>query len=177
MKLLINLFNKYMSADNDANNLFDLKLLNKKRGKTKSKIRKSMSRCISKKEEEDFLQKNINEEKNINIAQQNIRHFFHFNWDDDLYEKESVKIGKYITSPIYWFLIDSSYFSEDNLENNLKKINDEYLEISSIINGTKEELNKEKNSINKNNNIINNFDKTKLSDNIISKMFFNILII
>ena len=173
MKLLVNLFIKYMSADNDANNLFDLKLLNKKRGKTKSKIRKSMSRYISKKEEEDFLQKNINEEKNINIAQQNIRHFFHFNWDDDLYEKESVKIGKYITSPIYWFLIDSSYFSEDNLENNLKKITDEYLEISSIINGTKEELNKEKNSINKNNNIINNFDKTKLSDNIISKMFFN----
>ena len=148
---MVNLFNKYMSADNDVNNLFDLKLLNKKRGKSKSRIRRNMTPVISQKEEKDLHQKSITEEKNLNISRQNIRHFFHFNWDDDLYEKESIKIGKYLTSTLYWVLIDSSYFSEENIENNVKKITDVYLETGSTNNSIKDELNKEKKSINKNN--------------------------
>ena len=169
MKLLVNLFNKYMSADNDVNNLLGLKLLNKKRGKSKSRIRRNMSHVMPKKEEEDFYQKNLSEEKNLNISRQNIRHFFHFNWDDDLYEKESIKIGKYLTSTLYWVLIDSSYFTEENIENNVKKITDEYLETGSINNSINDELNKEKKSIHKNNNIINNIDKTSL-DNFKNKI-------
>ena len=169
MKLLVYLFNKYMSADNDVNNLFDLKLLNKKRGKSKSRIRRNMTPVISQKEEKDLHQKSITEEKNLNISRQNIRHFFHFNWDDDLYEKESIKIGKYLTSTLYWVLIDSSYFSEENIENNVKKITDVYLETGSTNNSIKDELNKEKKSINKNNNIINKIDKTLL-DNFKNKI-------
>ena len=168
---MVNLFNKYMSADNDVNNLFDLKLLNKKRGKSKSRIRRNMSLVMPKKEEEDFVQKNISEEKNLNISRQNIRHFFHFNWDDDLYEKESIKIGKYLTSTLYWVLIDSSYFTEENIKNNVKKLSDEYLEMGSINNIIYDELNNEKKPANKNNNIINNnnIDKTSL-DNFKNKI-------
>ena len=171
MKLLVNLFNKYMSADNVVNNSFELKVLNKKRGKSKSRIRRNMSHLIQKKEEEDFHQKNNTEEKNLNIARQNIRHFFHFNWDDDSYEKESTKIGKYITSTLYWVLIDTSYFREENIENDIKKIDDEYLEMGSINNIINDELYKEKKSINKNNNIINNNNIDKISlDNFKNKI-------
>lgn len=158
-----------MSADNDANNLHDLKLLNKKRKKIKSKRNRHMHRILPKKEERNFVKKTIFGEKNIDASKQNIRHFFHFDWDDDLYEKESIKISKYITTSLYWYLIDSSYFAEDNIESNIKSITEKFLEIGSINNLQNGTNNSERNCINKNNNIINKIDKT-IIDNYKNKI-------
>lgn len=152
MKLLVNLFNKYMSADEEQDNSFDFKLLNRKRGKSKSKIKKSTSLLLSKKDDEDFEKKNFPEMKNLDIARENIRHFFHFNWDDDSYEKEIIKISRYMTNTnLFWYLIDSSYFSEDNIEQNVHNITEKYLETGSMNNNPNEEGYISNNVINQNN--------------------------
>ena len=111
----------------NINNLSDFKLLNRKRKKSRSK-RKSRS-CISPKVEEKALNKiNISGEKNIDIARKKIQYFFNFKWEDDLFEKETLKIGKFLDSCLFWYLINSSYFSEINLDYNIQNMTFKYLE-------------------------------------------------
>ena len=159
-----------MSAEKEDDNSFDLKFLNKKRSKSKAK-RKRDNNNIHRKKEIDTLSSNNNfDEKNIDNAEKNIKHFFHFNWDDDNFEKESTQINKYITGPIFWYLINSSYFTENNNEKNVENITKKYLETGSINNNKNEtkieakteQINNEKNSLNKSNNIINKIDKNNL---------------
>ena len=111
----------------NIDNLSDIKLLNKKRKKSKSK-RKSRS-CISPKSEDNALNKiNISKEKNIDIARKKIQYFFNFKWEDDSFEKETLKIAKFLDACLFWYLINSSYFSESNIDYNVKNIASKYLE-------------------------------------------------
>ena len=117
----------------NINNLSDFKLLNRKRKKSRSK-RKSLS-CISPKAEDKTLNKiNISGEKNIDIARKKIQHFFNFKWEDDLFEKETLKIGKFLDSCLFWYLVNSSYFSEINLDCNIRNITLNYLEKDNLDN-------------------------------------------
>ena len=122
-------------------------------------------------------------EKNIKNAQKAITNFFHFDWDNESLEKQSMNISKCITGSLFWFLIDSSYFrfNEDNIENNMKKIK-EYLDSDFIDKTNIEAIDNERYSLFKNNNIINNNKINKnnsenLSNNKIKflkdKTFFN----
>lgn len=158
MKLLNNLFNKYMRAEKEANKLCDSKLLNRKRAKSKKKQKNDNNDINIKENIETFNQKNIIIEKNIDSSLKNIRHFLHFDWDDLHYEKESIQISKYITSSLYWYLINSSYFAEDCYENNVRNITERYLETASINNNQNETKNIENNCINKSNNNNNKID-------------------
>ena len=116
-----------MQENIDNSNLSDIKLLNKKRKKSKSK-RKSRS-CISPKSEDNALNKiNISKEKNIDIARKKIQYFFNFKWEDDSFEKETLKIAKFLDACLFWYLINSSYFSESNIDYNVKNIAFKYLE-------------------------------------------------
>ena len=106
-------------------NLFvDIKLLNKKRKKSKSK-RKSRS-CISPKVQDNTL--NLTDRKNyIATSKRKFHYFFNFDWEEGLFEKETFKICKFLDGCIFWFLINSSYFEENNLENNILNITSKYL--------------------------------------------------
>ena len=147
-----------MSAEKDVNYSPDFKMLNKKRNKSNSKRKRHVRPIQPKKEKKALDLKIKSNNKNITLAEQNIRFFFNFNWDDDLYEKESIKIGKYINSTTYWYLINSSYFTEDNIGNNIKKITENYLNINSL-----------NNIVSGNTNSINSI---KSNDNNINKFFF-----
>ena len=159
-----------MSAEKEADNSFDLKFLNKKRSKSKAKRKRDNNNLHRKKEINSLSPIRNFDEKNLDNAEKNIKHFFHFNWDDDNFEKESTQINKYITSPIFWYLINSSYFTENNIEKNVENITKKYLETGSInnnknetkIEAKNEQINNEKNSLIKSNNIINKFDKNNL---------------
>lgn len=171
MKLLAKFFNKYMSAEKDVNYSPDFKMLNKKRNKSNSKRKRHVRPIQPKKEKKALDLKIISNNKNITFAEQNIRFFFNFNWDDDLYEKESIKIGKYINSTTYWYLINSSYFTEDNIGNNIKKITENYLNINSlnnIVSGNTNSIN----SIKSTDNNINKFEKNNL-DNLKKKFIIS----
>ena len=140
----------------EQNNLKRNIFLNKKRKKSKSKRKRKFRSCFSPLiDANPFILKTQVEEKNIDVIRNNIRHFFNFNWENDRLEKKSLKIGKFLDSSVYWYLINSSYFSENNLYNNINKIFDGYLEKSSsdIIPGN---INKELNNPDNFDNIINN---------------------
>ena len=159
MKLLINLFNKYMSAEKETDNYSDKKFLQKKRAKSKKR---------TKIDDNDFSKKRYNSLNNENIedVKHLINHFFRFDWDSEFFEKDSIKISKYITSSVFWFLIDSSYFKQNNIKNNVNRINEKYLD-DTIINETNNEtIDNKKYSLLHNNDIINNdkIEKNKLNN-------------
>ena len=136
------------------NNLNCNKFLNKKRKKSKSQRKRKSSSCISLKiEENTFIPKDIFEKKNEDPTKKSIQRFFNFNWDESLPEKTTSKIAKFFDSTVYWYMINSSYFSEYNLEQKIKIIEDNYLEIKNY-NSSCEKMNIQLNdSINPNDNI------------------------
>ena len=154
----------------EVNNTNDLKLLNKKRKNSHSKRRHSSHRR-KKINQKSLIQNNIFGIKNIDYSRQKIQHFFHFNWEDDLYEKKTIKISKYIDSSLYWYIINSSYFIENNIENNIKIINSNYLGKEEYISNDKEnKIENEnvfvgvENNNNSHDNVLVNLDNNKKCD-------------
>ena len=112
----------------------NLNILNRKRAKSKSHSRcknksknhtkhfniKKGKHIILPKEEE------IKEQKNIENVKQNFRHFFHINWENSIFSKEAQKMGEIIDGLIYWFLINSSYFIEDNIQDYIQILKEKY---------------------------------------------------
>ena len=139
-----------MSAEKLTDNFFDMKLLQKKRAKSKKRTNNDDNELHKKKEKENSVNKNNFYEKNIDKAKKAITHFLRFDWDNVAFEKQSMHISKCITSSIFWFLIDSTYFKQDNIENNVNEI---------INNLNKDIIDDENYSLTKNNNIIINNDK------------------
>ena len=117
----------------------EFKLLNKKRAKSKDHLRyKSKSKDHKKKEHRNKSKRKIisklddvKEIKKLDNVKLNYRHFFHVNWEDNIYTKEVVRIGEAIDPYIYWFLINSSYFVEENIQENIKKIKEDYFDYKS----------------------------------------------
>ena len=139
-----------MSAEKLTDNFFDMKLLQKKRAKSKKRTNNDDNELHKKKEKENSLNKNNFYEKNIDNAKKKITDFLNFDWDNIALEKQSMHISKCITGSIFWFLIDSSYFKQDNIKNN----------VNEIIKKLDKDIIDDKNySLTKNNNIIINNDK------------------
>ena len=137
-----------MSAKKETDNYSDKKFLQKKRAKSKKR---------TKIDDNDFNKKRYNSlnDENIEDVKHLINHFFRFDWDSEFFEKDSIRISKYITSSLFWFLIDSSYFKQNNIENNVNKINEKYLDRKYIDQTNTETIDNKKYSLVQNNNIIN----------------------
>ena len=121
-----------MSTEKSEQKFISNNLLNKKRDKSgtrhKAKRKKRIKKS-QKKESNNLLFSNLlDDEKKIKIINQNIRHFFHINWDDDIYTKETKKISESIDGITYWHLINSSYFIEENIQEYVKVLNERYLQ-------------------------------------------------
>ena len=161
-----------MSAEKETNNSFDFMFLTKKRGKPEKKTKIDSNNLHTKKGIEIYDQKNRNTKKNIDISSQNIKHFFHFDWDNDQYEKESTQISKYITGSLYWYIINSSYFTENLYESNFKTITETYLETGSMNNIQNRAISSENKSLSSgNNNNNNDRDLFKHSPTIINYLY------
>ena len=93
-------------------------LLNKKRQMSKSKVkrRKHPKKILDSKYSKPGTTKLIQKEKTIEQVKEDFRHFFHINWEHELFSKDIQRISQNMTGIIYWFLIDSSYFIEDNIQ-------------------------------------------------------------
>ena len=121
-----------MSAEKIEGEFNDFCLLNKKRTKiklSKNKKKKNSNHNKEQKQKKVLVENPVIKKKNLEIVKQNIRHFFHIDWDNNIYYKESIKIGELINDYIYWSLINCSYFIEENIQEYPKKIKEEYLKI------------------------------------------------
>ena len=137
-----------MSTKKSEENKNNIHLLQKKRENSK-KSKKGHKRHLKTKKHKDSLSLSYKRKRDMKLTKQNIRHFFHINWDDTIYDKESSKIGLYINGLVYWFLINSSYFVEENIPDYITKL--------------KEEINSS--DILPNNNINNISNITKIANN------------
>jgi hypothetical protein len=70
--------------------------------------------------------------RDMKLAKDNIRHFFHINWDNKIFYQESIKIGEYMNDNIYWFLINCSYFIEEDIQDFIDILKEEYLNTLSV---------------------------------------------
>ena len=125
-----------MKTDLLVDDFTEYKLLNKKRAKSKdprrnkSKSKKHKRKDHRNKSKRKIISKidDIKELRNLENVKQNYRHFFHINWDDNIYIKEALKIGEAFDPYIYWFLINSTYFVEENIQENMMKIKEGYFD-------------------------------------------------
>ena len=106
--------------------IYEVKLLNRKRVKSRSMQRhKNKKKKHAKKKEKKgkLLQEvKIIRPKNNNLIKQNLRHFFHVNWEDNIYNKEIIKIEESLGPIVYWSLINTSYFIEENIQDNIQML-------------------------------------------------------
>ena len=125
-----------MKTDLLVGDFTEYKLLNKKRAKSKdprrnkSKSKKHKRKDHRNKSKRKIISKidDIKELRNLENVKQNYRHFFHINWEDNIYVKEALKIGEAFDPYIYWFLINSTYFVEENIQENMMKIKEGYFD-------------------------------------------------
>ena len=128
-----------MNKEKIEENLLDFKLLSKKRAKSKVNLRhknkkKNKHSKINKKKKKskEIIPIEIKTQKNIELVKGNYRHFFHINWDDPIFSKESKIIGESIDGLIYWFLINTSYFIEENIQDYVQIIKEKYFQSKDI---------------------------------------------
>lgn len=113
-----------MSTKKKEENENNIHLLQKKRENSK-KRKKRHRNHLKRTKNEDSLSLSVKRKRDMKITKENIRHFFHINWDDKIYDKESSKIGLYINGLVYWVLINSSYFVEENIPDYITKLKEE----------------------------------------------------
>ena len=151
-----------MSTEETDEKFINIKLLNKKRSRSKATIRKkdkkkkSVKRITNNNVGPSILE--IKEEKNIELLRQNFRHFFHVNWDDAIYLKEASRIGEFIDPNVFWFLIDNSYFIEDNIQDYIPKLNKKYLDYKIENDSHNENINGNINDSNDKNENLTSYD-------------------
>ena len=113
-----------MSTKKSEEKKNNIHLLQKKRENSK-KSKKQHKKYLKAKKHKDSLSFLYKRKRDMKLTKKNIRHFFHINWDDKIYDKESSKIGLYINGLVYWFLINSSYFVEENIPDYITKLKEE----------------------------------------------------
>lgn len=144
-----------MNTENIEDNFTEFKLLNKKRAKSKDNLRNKKKKHKKKEHKNKSKGKliSINDEvkelKNLELVKLNYGHFFHIDWEDNIYTKDVARVGEAIDPYVYWFLINSSYFVEENIQENIKNIKEKYFDYKSEY-------------INNNHNNINNYNNTEL---------------
>ena len=161
-----------MYTEKKEEKFINLNRLNRKRAKSKSNSRyKNKSKNHAKHCHQNnkkakniiFLKdEEIKEQKNIENVKQNFRHFFHINWENPVFAKEAGKIGENIDWLVYWFLINCSYFVEDNIQDYVQILKEKYCAKIAV-----PEYNTSINSINSINNInnMNNSGELNLFEN------------
>jgi hypothetical protein len=113
-----------MITKKSEENVNNIHLLQKKRENSK-KRKKGQKKHLRRKKHKESLSYSYKRKRDMKLTKENIRHFFHINWDDKIYDKETSKIGLYINGLIYWFLINSSYFVEENIPDYIIKLKEE----------------------------------------------------
>ena len=113
-----------MSTKKSEEKKNNIHLLQKKRENSK-KSKKRHKKYLKAKKHKDSSSFSYKRKRDMKLTKENIRHFFHINWDDKIYDKESSKIGLYINGLVYWFLINSSYFVEENIPDYITKLKEE----------------------------------------------------
>ena len=147
----------------DSNSRHYLKFKRKRRyRKSKNLNNKDNKKKLSPKTENDD---DINDEKDYDyeIIKKNFRNFFHVNWDDRIYNREYSHVTEALSPLVYWYLINNSYFVEQNISDNINKINEIIGDNNNISNS------KYNFSNNRIDNIIYNYefyDKNKLYEEI-----------
>ena len=114
----------------------DNNLLNKKREKseiiaTKSKKRrKKFKKSLPNvRQQKIFLiTKNLKKEKDFESIKQNICQFFHIDLEDDIYFRQLSRMSELFNESVFWILINSSYFVEENIQNFINNLIERCLE-------------------------------------------------
>ena len=123
----------------------DVKLLNRKRAKSRSlhrhKIKKKKNAKKKEKKNKLVIESQIIRPKNINLVKQSLRHFFHINWEDIIFNKEVLKIEESIGPIVYWSLINISYFVEENIQDNIQFLKEKCFQKIEINNNYNNNLN------------------------------------
>ena len=149
-----------MSTKKIEENVNNIHLLQKKRENSK-KRKKGHKKHVLRKKNKDSLSNSYKRKRDMKLTKENIRHFFHINWDDKIYDKEASKIGLYINGLVYWFLINSSYFVEENIPDYITKLKEE-------INNSDKLSNYNLNNITK---IVNNNNNNEITTSLISDTY------
>ena len=111
-------------SEGESNNYI---FLNKKREKKKHKKHKYKKQSEEEKQKKLLISHTKKKKRDMKLTKERIRYFFLINWESKIYYKESIKIGEYINGLIYWFIINSSYFIEENIEDYPKILKEKYL--------------------------------------------------
>ena len=172
---------KNMSTENSEQKIIDTILLSKKRDlseiRHKSKRRKKLKKSKKHKPNNLIYSELLDDDTKIKLINKNIRHFFHINWDDDIYTKETKKISESIDGVIYWHLINSSYFIEENIQDYIKVLHEQYLRNKHESDNKREvdnEILKDLLSVNnENSNSLSSFDIYNCNDNNNNKIISN----
>ena len=107
-------------------------LINKKRVKMRFSKNKNIKKHTENPRSNSILITSIIKNRDMKLAKDNIRHFFHINWDNKIFYQESIKIGEYMNDNIYWFLINCSYFIEEDIQDFIDILKEEYLNTLSV---------------------------------------------
>lgn len=164
-----------MYTEKKEEKFLNLNILNRKRAKSKSngkfknKSRNHARHFHNKRGKHIILPKEdeIKEQKNIENVKLNFRHFFHINWENQVFSKEAQKIGEIIDGQIYWFLINSSYFIEENIEDYIQILKDKYCAKIAVAE-YKENMN------NTNNNGLNLIENNKNNEEKLNMISFDV---
>ena len=159
-----------MSTEKLSEEIINFNLINKKRAKMRFSKNKKRHKEIP--GSNNILITSIIKNRDMKLAKDNIRHFFHINWDDKIFCHESIKIGEYMNDNIYWFLINCSYFNEEDIQEYINILKEEYLNTISF--DKKSKLNIYNSYINL--NAYNIYDIGKLNDqfyNCLNKYDYN----
>ena len=116
-----------MSFEKYREEIININLINKKRSKMRFYKNKNNKKHIGIPGSNSILITSIIKNRDMKLAKDNIRHFFHINWDNKIFYHESIKIGEYMNDNIYWFLINCSYFIEEDIQDFINILKEEYL--------------------------------------------------
>ena len=120
------MINQTSNKDNINYNLLNKKRAKVRFSKSKSKKRKYIRHIDTQTPKKLYSNQNF-KKRDMKQAIENIRHFFHINWDDKIFYNGSIKIGQSINDNIYWFLINCSYFKEEKIYDYIDILKEVYL--------------------------------------------------
>ena len=121
-----------MSTEEFSEEIINFNLINKKRTKMRFSKNKNKKKHTENHGSNRILITSIIKNRDMKLAKDNIRHFFHINWDNKIFYQESIKIGEYMNDNIYWFLINCSYFIEEDIQDFIDILKEEYLNAVSL---------------------------------------------